>query len=191
MTRACGTFFLLVVLTAMGMNLSGCAEVQKKIVRVRKKPPPRPRFNVEPVRLSNRNYYAQRYLYWKSWQSELVKDLGGNRKKQLQDVYEARRHLAALPNYLGESQSRALASYLKVFDDLTKPLLEKRLSVTDNARMRRKLEALRLRIEKQFSPRDMNPFLKPDLPPIDLSLYADEEDLPLPSSVLGENAAAR
>lgn len=171
-------------------TLSGCADLQQKIVR-KKKTPPKPTFFTEPVRLTNEESYRQRFMFWKSWQTELTKNLGGNHKKEVQSVLEARRHLAALPRYVEDEKGAEMAPFTEALDTLTRPLLKDRLSVMENAALSRRLEKLRLRVEKRFSPKKMKPFLKPDLPAIDLSAYGEEEEVPLPSALAAERNAPK
>lgn len=185
-----GLVFLILLLL-----MTGCADFQKKFIR-KKKPVAKPQFLTEPVPSSYDALYRERFAYWKGWQGELVKDLGKNRKRERRDVLEARRHLASLQNYLEEDKARALSPHIADFDRLTRfirsPKLPARLSDTERALLGRRLELLQIRIENQFSPRSVKTFLKASLPPIDLTPYADEDEVPLPSSLrAGENSPER
>lgn len=173
------------IVASMLVSMAGCADFQKKFIRKKKKEKVKPIFYQEPLRKSNIELYRDHFLYWQGWQKEFVFDLGDNHKKEMQDLYEARRHLAALPRYLESEFAKKLEGEIKNFDQITSPLKQGRPSDTDVAYMRRRLDALRLRVEKHFSIKDVKGHLLPDPPPIDLSDYRDEEEGPPPPGIEG------
>jgi hypothetical protein len=171
---------------ALAGALSSCSDFEKKIIRRRKKPElPRPRFMMEPARMPNDEAYRLRYAYWKGWQAELIRDLAANpnRKKQVQDVLEAKRHLASLSKFVRDEKAPDFSPYIRKLDELTRPILQGSLSVTENARLIRRLEAHRFQVERNLSPKDMKPYYRENLPPIDLTVYEDEEEILLPSEL--------
>lgn len=179
---------VLVFCMAFAGAMSSCADLEKKIIRRKKKPElPRPRFIIEPARLPNDQAYQMRYSYWKGWQAELIRDLAANpnRKKHVQDVAEAKRHLAALPKYVRDEKAPDFKPYIQKFDDLTRSILEGSLSMTGNATLIRRLEAHRLQVERNFSPKDMKKYLRENPLPIDLGSYEDDEEILLPSDLIG------
>ncbi|MDD5084590.1 MAG: hypothetical protein PHE61_00930 [Candidatus Omnitrophica bacterium] len=171
---------LFVVAAILIGGLAGCADLQKKFIRKKKKEQVKPIFYQEPLRKSNMELYRDHFLYWQGWQKEFVFDLGDNHKKEMQDLYETRRHLAVLPGYLEPEFAKKLEEEVKNFDRITSSLKQGRPSDTDAAYMRKRLDALRLRVEKHFSIKDVKAHLLPDPPPIDLSDYKDEEEGPPP-----------
>ncbi len=112
-------FFLVLV---MAMNVAGCASVQKKFTRKKKEPRHVPAVvyleeGTYQKKYSNVYYYKTHFTFWKSWQDELINQLGGNGKKVSRTASEALGHLQEMNHYLTPVKQEELKSQL---DALTK-----------------------------------------------------------------------
>src|SRR3989338_2028103 len=88
------------------INSAGCASVQKKFTRKKKEPRHIPaavylqETGSYQKKYSNDYYYKTHFTFWKSWQDELINQLGGNNKKVTRSAQEALGHLREMNNYL-------------------------------------------------------------------------------------------
>lgn len=167
------------------VSFSGCAELQKKLIRKKQPKPVRPLINVEEVQRPYAELYREHLLYWKTWHSEILKDFNGNPKRLKRDLQEARRHLGLLEKYLQPEQAKTVRSYVGEFDQMTDQIDLGSLSLiqTDRGVVLRELESLGLRISNSLAFREMKGFLLPDPLPFDLSAYEGEEPETAPAAV--------
>ena len=107
-------FFLVFILM---MNAAGCASVQKKFTRKKKEPGHIPAVvylqeGPYQKKYSNVYYYKTHFTFWKSWQDELINQLGGNSKKVSRAAEEALGHLQEMNQYLSAAKQEELKSQM-------------------------------------------------------------------------------
>jgi len=169
-------------LTAYGLLLtafcfSGCStDWQRKFIRKKAEKPKEAQFAVESFK--SRPYedlYKEHFNYWKNWHRQLIQDLGSNRKREIQDVREARRHLAGLDKYLVDEKAAEVPVLVERFDELTQPVIDAKLSAINRNLLGRRLEALKLEIERTLHYEKMQDYLLPTPIPVNLEDYVGEE----------------
>lgn len=116
----CGIFILCVV------AMSGCETLPKKFIRKKPKPEHTPSVvfieqGSYQKKYSNEYYYKMHFTLWKTWQDEILSNLGGNSKKVARSAEEAYSHLEQMSRYL-KSEKQAL---LKPLLEDTKRFLDK------------------------------------------------------------------
>ena len=146
-------FYGMLVLCVMA--LAGCETLPKKFIR--KKPKPEHTPSVVYVdqgpyqkKFSNEYYYKTHFTLWKTWQDEVLLNLGGNSKKVARSAEEAYSHLDQMSRYLKPEKQAEL-----------KPLLEESKRFMDRfdggsdsrtaaMAMKSDLDTLRRRISNDF-----------------------------------------
>jgi chemotaxis protein histidine kinase CheA len=74
-----------------------------------------------PPKLSKEELYQQYFLFWKSWQDELVNALienNTNQKKQISCAQEALKNLTQMTALLSAAQQKKIAVYVSQLDEL-------------------------------------------------------------------------
>ena len=80
----------ILVTVCVALSLVGCDAVQKKFTRKKKAQPKKPkiyqldRYEKKPTP----ELYNKHYVYWETWSSELISELGQNQKKSLRCIEE-------------------------------------------------------------------------------------------------------
>jgi len=149
--------FILGLLLAIE-NIYGCETVMRKFTR-------KPKNEEQPAQtmvlvpeeykapqMSKEELYRQYFLYWKSWQDELLESLQGspNHKKQIGCTDEAINNLSELKPLLNSDKQKKLDVYINQLREL-KRLITKDLygnNITDN---REVAERLKRNILRDFS----------------------------------------
>ena len=113
------TYFLIL------STLIGCEAFVKKFTRKPKKEEPVEEMVLVPVEYpsvfkNKEEAYRQYFLYWQSWQDELINALlsKASQKKQLSCIDEGLKNLTEVKNLLIEEKQRQLDVYLKRLADL-------------------------------------------------------------------------
>ncbi|MBI3316568.1 MAG: hypothetical protein HYZ85_01000 [Candidatus Omnitrophica bacterium] len=185
--RGFAYFSVLCLLFFVLFSLGCGTEWGKKIARIGQKPPRPAQFNVEAS--DEREYavlYKEHYQFWRGWHQELVKTLGLNRKRDRQNMQEARRQLENLEKYLHEDKAKQVREFLERFDRHTRPLLRPLSSSGDADLMKRNLESLQAQIESRLHPKKVKDFFLPTPVPMDMKAYQGDEPIlssPPPASV--------
>jgi len=111
-------YFLLVTLT-------GCDAFVRKFTRKPKRTAPKEEFVLAPQeykapQMSKEEQYRQYFLFWKSWQDELINSLaiGTNHKKQIGCINEAIKNLGQIRALLNEAKQKELDTYINQMEDL-------------------------------------------------------------------------
>ena len=108
----------LLLLAALIFPMAGCASVQKKFTRKKKEPKHIPAaiyLEKGPYqkKYSNVYYYKSHYTLWKTWHEDLIKVIGGNRKKIQRCAEEALSHLTQMRNSLVPEKQKELDPWVK------------------------------------------------------------------------------
>jgi hypothetical protein len=102
--------------------------------------------------MTKEEYYRQYFLYWKSWQEELIEALAiaGNHKKQVDCAIQAITNLVNMRKMLNEEKQKKLDTYINRMNELKDAVANDVYS--NNALLnRQKAEQLRRDILKGFS----------------------------------------
>lgn len=117
-------FFLFLLVSAMVVTFAGCEALARKFTRKSKKEAPAEEMVLVPEEYKGPNMtkeelYRQYFLFWKSWQDELIESLSrGNHKKQLGCVQEAIKNLQQMRGLLVADQQKKVDIYINQLQDL-------------------------------------------------------------------------
>ncbi len=116
--------FLFLLVSAMVITLTGCEAFVRKFTRKSKKEAPAEEMVLVPEEYKGPNMtreelYRQYFMFWKSWQDELIESLSrGNHKKQLECVQEAIKNLQQMRGLLAADQQKKADIYISQLQDL-------------------------------------------------------------------------
>src|SRR3989338_7017714 len=151
MKRFLTYFFIL----TLAMDLAGCATVQRKFTRKKKEP----KHIAAAVYLeegpyqkkySNDYYYKIHFTLWKTWQDELLDQLGGNSKKVARCAQEAYGHLVELNRYLIPEKQAELKPYLDSMTKLSSRLEDGTITQSEEGGVRVELEKIKRVVSNNF-----------------------------------------
>ena len=146
---------------------TGCGSLPKKFIR--QKPTPAHTAAVVYMekgpyqkKFSNEYYYKMHYTLWKTWQGEILDNLGGNAKKLQRSAEEAYSHLDQMGRYLDpekKAQLQALSDELKRFVDKFE---NSNYSRSEEASMKSDLERIQRLVSNDFYYDKVKPDILPD-----------------------------
>jgi len=156
---------LLLFVSFLIINLLGCDAFVRKFTRKRKTdevqeiPVLAPEEYKGP-QTSKEEQYRQFFIFWRSWQDELIQSLiyGQNYKKQVDCANEAIKNMASMRSYLKSEKQKRLDQFIVKMNDL-------KLEVVDDSYGRNlnwnrlRAEKLRRDIIRDFSFPKIKPFL--------------------------------
>ena len=114
----------------LALTLTGCDALQRKFTRKKKYTKPVPRlyqlkkYDIKP----SAALYSKHYAYWQSWMSELIQDLGGNRKKDIRCIEEALSQAHDMQNILVQEKADALGKHIHRLEEVRDIIVKERLS---------------------------------------------------------------
>jgi hypothetical protein len=149
---------LLVCGLALIFELSGCESLGRKFVRKPKAEDKKPEevvFAPQEYKgegVSNQDLYKQYFLYWRTWQDELIDSLepGGNRKRQVDCLNQGLKNLENITLLVNPEAAAKLDAYINSLKILREALV-KDIYGANFAANRRRAERLRRDILKDFS----------------------------------------
>jgi hypothetical protein len=102
--------------------------------------------------MTKEELYRQYFLYWKSWQDELIVSLypDGNHKKQMDCVNEALKNLSKIKGLLSAQKYKQADVYLTQLENL-KDLISQDLYANNTTNNRTKAEQLKRNILRDLS----------------------------------------
>ena len=153
------TFVLLILYT---LTMSGCSyEVfQRKFVRKKKKNiSPSPIYHVQPfVKPSNIDIYKHAFLFWKTWETELLIALSPsgyprvvNKLKVKECLEQAINNLEQMKACLSQSKAQELGVYLKTLQEFNALFAKDDVSQTTLERIRHDIVIHKRNVEIRFS----------------------------------------
>ncbi len=147
----------LILIFCIFSTLGGCEAFRRKFVRKKKTPDEPIEMILEPqaypdVPVVSEAMYREYFTFWKSWHTELISFLekGANVKKQKECIQEAVMNLTKLSQLLQEELSNKLIRYIKELQGIKSQIDTGNLSSDTTNILRRKLEDLKFRIDKEF-----------------------------------------
>lgn len=146
----------------MGLNLSGCDPLKRKFTRKKKTPVKQPRFykveayEKKPVP----ELYMKYYAYWASWQSELIKVLGHNRKKDARCIDEIIGNLRDMQGLLSKTKADELEVHIEKHLKMRDIIVKRELDSVNRNYMKRTLEREESQIRRKFAYRKIKDELK-------------------------------
>ena len=148
-------FFLL-------LNLTGCETLRKKFTRKKKETVKMP--HIYQVRKYEKKpspeLYQKHYAYWTSWQSEIIRVLGENHKKDARCIEEAVGQLYDMHNILVPEKAKELAPHIEKMANVKDIIFNEELTQANKDYVLRTLEREDRLIKKDFSPGKVKDYLK-------------------------------
>lgn len=134
--------------------LTGCASLQRKFTRKKKE-----EGKLAPV-ITTYDYakdlrvdelYKKHFLFWKTWQGELIDRMEGTYKKRIECYNHTIMNLKEMAKYLAGPKAEELSSFIDQIKSIDPDVREKRLSKNQKYRMTQLLEKTKRQIDKEFS----------------------------------------
>ena len=148
-------FFLL-------LNITGCESLRKKFTRKKKETVKMP--HIYQVRKYEKKpspeLYQKHYVYWTSWQTELISVLGENQKKDRRCIEEAVGQLCDMQNILVPEKGQELAPHIEKMMSVKDTIFNEELTQANKDYVLRTLEREDRLIKKDFSPGKVKNYLK-------------------------------
>jgi len=148
--------FLLFALAVFISNLIGCDAFVRKFSRKPKNGEQAVEMVLAPeeykVKMSKEELYRQYFVFWQSWQEELISSLTYNdsHKRQIDCAKEALKNLMSMRALLGEDKQKKLDLYIDKLKELQGDLQDDLYS-SRSFRIAQKAEKLKMEIMRDFS----------------------------------------
>ncbi|MFA4991723.1 MAG: hypothetical protein WC569_03995 [Candidatus Omnitrophota bacterium] len=140
------------------VSVAGCAGVQRKFAR-KKKEEPKPLPIVATYDYAKElrvdELYKKHFLFWKTWQGELIDRMGGGYKKRVECYDQIIANLIEMKKYLNDPKGLELEPFINEILSIDPSIRKIDLTRNETYRMRRLLEQTRRQIEKRFSYSDV------------------------------------
>ena len=184
MKRVLAAMMILLV----AVTFTGCDSIQKKFTRKKKETRPIPKlyqikkYDVKPsVALYNKHY-----AYWQSWMSELLQDLGGNRKKDARCVDEALNQARSMQNILVQEKADELEKQILGIEEARDTIVREELSQFNRNQILMILERADRNIKREFSAKRIKGYIKEsfdETPPVKTSGASFSASMPSANAV--------
>ncbi|MDD2679818.1 MAG: hypothetical protein PHO03_03330 [Candidatus Omnitrophica bacterium] len=143
------------------INLAGCEAFTRKFTRKSKKDKEQVEMVLAPEewkgpKMTKEEQYRQYFVFWQSWQDELVSVLmqNGSQKKKLDCAQQAMKNLVNMRALLNESKQKQLDVYLRQLVELQQDIKADIYGTANNFYFQ-KSEKIRLNILQHFSYNDV------------------------------------
>jgi hypothetical protein len=158
-----GTILAIALIT----NLCGCAALKRKFTRKKKHVKPAVYYDLEKyAKEPNAILYKRHYVYWKTWQEELINKLSEkNFKKNISCAQGIISNLEDMKRYLVTEKAENLQPYIDEMRALQKELSGKYIGMGRQTRLRNLLEKRYRRIKREFSYTKVKDYIVPDTIP--------------------------
>lgn len=152
-----------IIIFILCITLVGCAGLQRKFIRKKKEEPkPLPITEMYDYKKELRvdELYKKHFLFWKSWQGELIDKMDWTYKKRTECYEGLLENLAEMKKYLKEEKAKELDPFIEELAAIDAKVRKKRLVESEKYRMRQLLERTKRQIEKRFSYSDVKDYLE-------------------------------
>lgn len=161
-------FWYIGVVLFLVAAISGCAGVQRKFVRKKKteeKPMPIVTAYDYAKELRADELYKKYFMFWKSWQGELIEKIGSRYKKRNVCYEKLMDSLMEMKKYLDAKKAKELEVFIEEIKTIEPAIKKDRLTRNEEYNVQQLLEKTKRQIEKDFSYSDVkeNLFFKQGL----------------------------
>lgn len=156
-------FLTYVLISIFFISFAGCAGLQRKFTRKKKKEEkPAPVITTYDYAKDLRvvELYKKHFLYWKTWQGELIERMDAAYKKRIECYDHALMNLEEMEKYLAEPKAKELKPFIEKIMSIDPGIRKKNLSKSEKNKMRSLLEKTMRRIDKGFSYSKVKDFLE-------------------------------
>ncbi len=147
-------FITCILVLILSISFTGCAALQKKFARKKKK-------EDRPVAIiTTHDYskelrvdelYKKHFLFWQSWQTELMDRMDATRKKRITCYDYTISSLMEMKKYLVGPKVEELEGFITEIKSIELDIRKKRLSKSGQYRIIRLLEKTKRQIDRKFS----------------------------------------
>lgn len=154
---------LFALILILAVVTSGCASLKEKFVPKKKEKEEFRRYqvvkqyDVHP----SMELYTKRYIFWKNWQTELLKRFGNdpttssveenNRKKIVVAVEQNISNLYDMKRMLVDEKGDQLQELIDEMEEVESDVKKGRISGANEVRMRKKVESVGREVKRKFS----------------------------------------
>ncbi|MDO8602753.1 MAG: hypothetical protein Q7O04_02760 [Candidatus Omnitrophota bacterium] len=151
------------VISLLCLSIAGCAGVQRKFTRRKKQEE-----KLSPV-VTTYDYakeqrvgelYKKRFLFWKSWQGELIDRMGSGYKKRAECYDELMQNLLEMQKYLNDQKYNELEVFITEIKSVDSDVKKNDLRGSEQYRITQLLERTKRLIDKRFSYAKVKDFLE-------------------------------
>jgi hypothetical protein len=157
--------FLVCVLCLQASGCSILRPLKRKFIRKKKEEEPAPsivtqfdRYEKEP----NLKLYQRHYVYWKTWQEELISKIGENALKDLQCIRQIIANLNDMKRYLKEEKATGLDPIIAEMSEIKELIDRNILTDRHKDRVRRILEKNYRLLKREFYYKKVKEDILPD-----------------------------
>ena len=148
------TYVRNIIIIALCISIAGCAGIQRKFARKKQKEVkalPIVTTYDYPIEQRLDELYKKRFLFWKSWQGELIDRMDDTYKKRIECYDELIQNLSEMQRYLNDEKYKALEGFAAEIKSLDPDVKKNDLTNSEKYRIRQILERTRRLIDKNFS----------------------------------------
>ena len=146
--------FRYAVIIILSISIAGCAGMQRKFSRKKHKEE-----KISTVvttydyakELRVDELYKKRFLFWKSWQGELIDRMGDGYKKRAECYDQLMQNLLEMQKYLNDEKYKEIESFIVEIKSVDHDIKKIDLTQSERYRIMQLLEKTRRRIDKRFS----------------------------------------
>lgn len=146
------------IILVLCIFLTSCAGLQRKFTRNKKeeaKSAPIVTTYDYAKELRVDELYKKHFLFWKTWQSELIDRMDDSCKKRIECYDEALENLKEMKKYLNDIKAQELEPFLSGITSIDLAIKKDRLTNSEKYKMQQLLEKTKRQIEKRFSYSDV------------------------------------
>jgi len=151
------------VIILLCASIAGCAGVQRKFARKKQKDEkPLPVVTTYDYAKEQRvdELYKKRFLFWKSWQGELIDRMDDTYKKRTECYNELMQNLLEMQKYLNDQKYNELEGFIAEIKTIDPDVKEIDLTNNEKYRITQLLEKTKRLIDKRFSYAKVKDFLE-------------------------------
>lgn len=146
--------FRYAIIVTLCVSIAGCAGVQRKFAR-KKKQEEKPLTVVTTYDYAKElrvdELYKKRFLFWKSWQDELIYRMDDTYKKRAECYDELMQNLMEMQKYLSDEKCKELGPFITEIKTVGPDVKKIDLTRNEKYRIAQLLEKTKRMIDKRFS----------------------------------------
>jgi len=157
------TYIRNIIIIALCISIAGCAGIQRKFARKKQKEeksPPIVTTYDYPIEQRLDELYKKRFLFWKSWQGELIDRMDDTYKKRIECYDELIQNLSEMQKYLNDEKYKELEGFTVEIKSLSPDVKKINLTNSEKYRIKQILEKTKRLIDKKFSYSKVKDFLE-------------------------------
>ncbi len=154
---------ILIFITFLLIDTTGCAPLRKKFVRK-----PKEKEEAIPI-LTTKEYgleysrdilYNKHYVFWKTWHMEAIESIGENDKKTISCINNSINQLKTLQGYLVDEKKALVDPHIKFLEDANKRIAKGRLAEPTINNLKKMLEKEKRVIQNKLFYKKVEPWIK-------------------------------